>query len=196
MFYIQTHRICRYYFDLFVIICSDSLLFWALVNMRASLAVCKRQTQKLRGLRLRDNRQGRTELKKFVTIEWNVELQRSYSLSYHTQPHTNQRIWVCMYVSTWICVRVSTASFSLLAACCFRARYEFLPTTFEMICCIWAQHPNQCCVMNERREKKQNTPTLIYCANVHSATAQQTHTITCCSHISQWMKRQWNTNTQ
>lgn len=135
------------------------------------------KTQQLRGLRLRDNGQGRTELKKFVAIEWNVELQRSSS-SYHTRDEP----------FLYVCVLQFSSLFCCLSACCLRARYEFLPTTFEMICCVWAQHPNQRLCNVRGKNNNQIERMCILC--------KRTHTLKCCSHISQWMKRQWNTNTQ
>lgn len=112
-------------------------------------------------LRLRGNGQGRTERKKFVTIEWNMFLRErtSYESYYYTSrccrcrrrrrsltTLTDHHTWVyvfCMRARslTFICLLYDF--FSSCAAAAMKAKYEFLPTTFERWFVV-SMSPTQC----------------------------------------------------
>lgn len=90
---------------------------------------------------------------------------------------------MCMRACACMSVSISVLLFFFCSFCCSRARYEFLPTTFEMICCVWAEHPRTSIWRRKKKIRRE----------LYKRKHQHIDTM---SHISQWMKRQWNTNTQ
>lgn len=77
-------------------------------------------------------------------------------------------VWMCVRAT---CVCMSVSHFFLFVLLCSRARYEFLPTTFEMICCVWAEHPRTTNVKKEKNITKRRE----LCKRIHKHIDAEPH---------------------
>lgn len=71
-----------------------------------------------------------------------------------TDHHMWMYVRMYLYARAFVNVYVCYSFFFFSCAAAMKARYEFLPTTFEMICCVWAQR-NVICIYIHACEQRQ-----------------------------------------
>lgn len=146
-------------FDLFVNF-SFFVLFFFLLSLLAISSCCSYSFRAV--WRANAKTQSDTITRQRTRQNWTEKIRYDWmerrELKQQQQQHlTVVDVSMCAYESVCVCVsRLFFFPRSFVRFVC-ATRYEFLPTTFEMICCTYEQHPNDVMKWEEDEKKKNKT---------------------------------------